>query len=59
MPGDCRIVLTLLALNRVRAAIPALGCMPMSQLSGTRPFLLTCFLPFCVAVRRIGVMNAG
>ena len=59
IPGDCRAVMTLLALIRVPAAIPAWGCMMISPSSGTRPFLLKYYFPFCAAVRRIGVMNSG
>ena len=59
MPGDCCVVMNLPTLNRVRAAITAWGCMPISPFWGPRPFLLTYCFPFHVAVRRIGVIDAG
>ena len=57
--GDCCVVMFLPTLNQVRAALTAWGCMPISLFWGPRPFLLTYCFPFRVAVRRIGVINAG
>ena len=59
IPGDCCVIMTLTTLNQVRAAITAWGCMLISPFWGPRPFLLTYCFPFRVAVRRIGVINAG
>ena len=57
IPGDCCVVLPHPALNRVWVAIPESGCMTMSQLLGTRHFLLKCCFPSRVVVRHIGVMH--